>query len=87
MDGIPIAVPVIAVEGAAERGHAVDAADAPAGAGLFEPAADQILRCPFHRAAADRAACGRCYKRRKRKYSYLQRSVARRRGPRGFGGE
>ena len=44
LDGIPIDVPVIAVEGTAERCHAVDAADSPAGAGLFEAAADQILR-------------------------------------------
>jgi len=39
-------------------GHAVHAADAPAGAGLFEAAADPVYAGTFDLAAADRAAFG-----------------------------
>ena len=39
---------MIAVEGTAECCHAVNAADSPAGAGLFEAAVDQILHSAFH---------------------------------------
>lgn len=55
---VPAGFPGVTADQAAEAGHAVDAADAPAGAGLFEAAADHVFAGAFDLAAADRAAFG-----------------------------
>ena len=47
---------MIAVAQAAQLGHRVGVADQPAGPGLLEPTADQVLRRPLDHPAADRLA-------------------------------
>src|SRR5260370_25046657 len=56
--GVPVGFPAVAVDEAAEAGHAVDAADSPAGTGLFKASADHVFTGPFDLSAADRAAFG-----------------------------
>ena len=49
---------MVAIQEAAEAGHAVDAADAPAGAGLFQSAADHVFTRAFDLPAADGTTVG-----------------------------
>ena len=49
---------MVAIHEAAEAGHAVDAADTPAGAGLLQSAADHVFARAFDLPAADRTAFG-----------------------------
>ena len=43
VEAFPVGFPLVAVDDGAESGHSVGALDAPAGGGLFEPAADQAV--------------------------------------------
>ncbi len=52
----PIGFPVAAVHQRAEARHAVGAADAPAGAGLFEARTDHVFAAPFRLATPDALA-------------------------------
>jgi hypothetical protein len=55
---VPVGFPGMAVDQAAEAGHAVNPADAPASTGLFEAAADHVFAGAFDLTTADRAAFG-----------------------------
>ena len=50
----PVLVPVVAVHDGAEAGHAVDSADFPAGAGLFQAASNQVFAGTFDQAPSIR---------------------------------
>src|SRR5215471_1679629 len=53
---VPVGFPAMAVDEAAEVGHAIYATDSPASTGLFEASADHIFAGTFDLSAANRAA-------------------------------
>lgn len=53
---LPLLDPLLAIHDRAEAGHAVQTADAPAGGGLLQTAADEVLARAFNLPAANRTA-------------------------------
>src|SRR5206468_1516254 len=53
--GRPIKAPMITVRQTTQSGHVVDVLEVPAGSGLLEPSADQVLGRALHHPAADRS--------------------------------